>query len=190
MEGRCQRCWSAKNLVSHEVDANPRADPTSGGEGPPLQALCGRVSGDVLLFWEVYMRFGSTREMLQHYSSESEDEALRKLCVERDLNEREVLRGHEDCRAQRRSTTREEGERVPDLCESLRLRLRRRRAPGEERGGPRGLSDFPTLSRGQRHRQDLPGAQPGRIPHEDRSGLASQTIANILSNPVYCAWRA
>src|SRR2546427_12240878 len=38
------------------------------------------------------MRFGSTREMLQHYSSESEDEALRKLCVERDLNEREVLR--------------------------------------------------------------------------------------------------
>src|SRR2546425_1197764 len=42
----------------------------------------------------------------------------------------------------------EEGERVPDLRESLRLRLRRRRAPSEERGGPRGLVDFPTLPRG------------------------------------------
>src|SRR5207245_9981604 len=65
----------------------------------------------------------------------------------------------------------EESERVPDLRESLRLRLRRRRAPGEERGGPRGLVDFPTLPRGQRHREDLPGAQPGRIPNENRAGL-------------------
>ncbi len=47
---------------------------------------------DALLFWEVYMRFGSTRELLQHYSSETEEEALRKLCIERDLNEREVIR--------------------------------------------------------------------------------------------------
>src|SRR2546426_6609855 len=93
MEGRCQRCWSAKNLVSHEVDANPRADPTVRREKVLLCKHCVDGSpGDVLLFWEVYMRFGSTREMLQHYSSESEDEALRKLCVERDLNEREVLR--------------------------------------------------------------------------------------------------
>src|SRR3989442_6941247 len=27
MDGRCQRRWSTKNLVSHEVDAKPRADP-------------------------------------------------------------------------------------------------------------------------------------------------------------------
>src|SRR2546430_16914827 len=38
------------------------------------------------------MRFGSTRELLHHYSSETEEEALRKLCVERGLNEREVTR--------------------------------------------------------------------------------------------------
>jgi len=93
VDGRCQRCWSAKNLVSHEVDANPRADPTVRREKVLLCKHCVDGSpGDVLLFWEVYMRFGSTREMLQHYASDSEDEALRKLCVERDLNEREVLR--------------------------------------------------------------------------------------------------
>src|SRR5207247_10928281 len=27
VDGRCQRCWSAKNLVSHEADAQPRASP-------------------------------------------------------------------------------------------------------------------------------------------------------------------
>jgi len=83
LDGRCQRCWSPKNLVSHEVDANPRADPTIRREKILLCKHCVDGSpGDALLFWEVYMRFGSTREMLQHYASDSEDEALRKLCVE------------------------------------------------------------------------------------------------------------
>src|SRR2546430_7763433 len=92
MDGRCQRCWSPKILVSHEVDANPRADPTDRREKVILCKHCVDGSpGDTLLFWEVYMRFGSTREMLQYYCSDSEDEALRKLCVERDLNEREVF---------------------------------------------------------------------------------------------------
>src|SRR2546427_10272462 len=93
MDGRCQRCWSTKNLVSHEVDANPRADPTVRREKVLLCKHCVDGSpGDALLFWEVYMRFGSTRDMLQHYASDSKDEALRRLCVDRDLNEREVLR--------------------------------------------------------------------------------------------------
>src|SRR5881392_813313 len=93
MEGRCQRCWTPKNLVSHEVDANPRADPTVRKEKVALCKHCADgAPTDALLFWEVYMRFGSTRELLQHYSSETEEEALRKLCVERDLNEREVIR--------------------------------------------------------------------------------------------------
>src|SRR5436309_10486824 len=92
MDGRCQRCWSMKNLVSHEVDANPRADPTVRREKVLLCKHCVDGSpGDVLLFWEVYMRFGSTREMLQHFSRESGDEPLGKLCVERDWNERGVL---------------------------------------------------------------------------------------------------
>src|SRR5947207_9466803 len=93
MEGRCQRCWTPKNLVSHEVDANPRADPTVRKEKVALCKHCADgAPTDALLFWEVYMRFGSTRELLQHYSSETEEEALQKLCIERDLNEREVIR--------------------------------------------------------------------------------------------------
>src|SRR5437763_17199513 len=93
MEGRCQRCWTPKNLVSHEVDANPRADATIRKEKVTLCKHCADgAPADALLFWEVYMRFGSTREILHPYSSETAEEALRKLCVARDLNEREVIR--------------------------------------------------------------------------------------------------
>ncbi|TLZ65921.1 MAG: hypothetical protein E6K09_07880 [Methanobacteriota archaeon] len=93
MDGRCLRCWAPKNLVSHEVDANPRADPTVRREKVVLCKHCADGAPlDALLFWEVYMRFGSTREMLQHYVAETEEEALQKLCTERHLNEREVLR--------------------------------------------------------------------------------------------------
>ena len=93
MDGRCARCWSPKNLVNHEVDASPRADPTVRREKVLLCKHCGDSAPlDALLFWEVYMRFGSTRELLQHYGAESEELALQKLCMERGLNEREVLR--------------------------------------------------------------------------------------------------
>ncbi len=79
--------------MSHEVDANPRADPTVRKEKVVLCKHCADAAPvDALLFWEVYMRFGSTRELLQHYNAETEEDALRKLCVERNLNEREVLR--------------------------------------------------------------------------------------------------
>ena len=93
MDGRCLRCWGGKNLVSHEVDANPRGDPTVRREKVVLCKHCADgAPSDALLFWEVYLRFGSMREMLQHYAAETEDEALQKLCTERHLNEREVLR--------------------------------------------------------------------------------------------------
>src|SRR5205809_5697567 len=114
MEGRCARCWTPKNLVSHEVEANPRADPTVRKEKVVLCKHCADgVPADALLFWEVYMRFGSTRELLQHYSSETEEEALRKLCVERDLDEREVVRR---ARGQQRADAVNGGGMKADAC--------------------------------------------------------------------------
>src|SRR5438552_3587467 len=77
----------------------------------------------------------------------------------------------------------EEGERVPDLRESLWLRLRGRRAPGEERGGARSLVDFPSVPRGQGNCQNLPGAQPGRLPHEDRSCLGKPDDCEYPEQP-------
>src|SRR5437867_12787368 len=117
------------------------------------------------------MRFGSTREMLQHYASDSEDEALRKLCVERDLNEREVLR---------RARGLQSAEALNNAVKKANAFLTYASPYGYDyvdgvlqvkNEEARVVSLILALPRGQRHRQDLPRTQPGRIPHEDRSGL-------------------
>src|SRR5438445_121115 len=86
-----------------------------------------------------------------------------------------------ECRgAQQRG---EESERVPDLCESLWLRLCRGRPPGQGRGSSGRLPDFPPIPRGQGDREDLPGAQPGRIPDEDRARVGQSNDCEHPEQP-------
>src|SRR5207249_8950584 len=116
------------------------------GEGPPLQALRGRVS------WRRPPLLGSlhalrvdTRDasaLCVGLGGRGASKAMRRTRPERARSAAPGSRTAERGRAQQRG---EEGERVPDLRESLRLRLRGRRAPGEERGGARGLVDFPSV---------------------------------------------
>ncbi|HEY7587964.1 MAG TPA: recombinase family protein [Thermoplasmata archaeon] len=187
-EGRCQRCWGSKNLINHEVDANPRGDPTIRREKVVLCKHCAdSAPGDALLFWEVYMRFGSTRELLQHYNAESEEDALQKLCSERGLNEREVIRrarGFQSAEALSQAAKRTSSFLAYaspygyDYVEGA-LHVK----PDEARV----VSII--------FRRYLEGKGIAKICQElNREGFrtktgrawASQTIANILSNPVYC----
>lgn len=137
------------------------------------------------MFWEVYMRFGSTKELLSHFHATTEEEALRRLCAERGLNEREVLRRARVSRA----TTGDEPHRVSSFLNfvspygydhvegSLRVNTKEAR--------------IVSLI----FRRYLEGKGIAKICRElNRDGCrtktgrswASQTIANILSNPVYC----
>jgi recombinase len=188
LDGRCARCWATKTLVNHEIEANPRADPTVRTEKVILCKHCAEnAPGDALLFWDVYMRFGSTREMLQHYHSENEEEALRKLCMERGLNEREVLR-----RARGLAS-----------AEALNAAVRKTNsflAYASPYGYDYVNGSLQVKSEEARvvtiiFRRYLEGKGIAKICQElNREGFrtktgrawASQTIANILSNPVYC----
>ncbi len=188
MDGRCQRCWGPKNLVNHEVDANPRGDPMIRREKVLLCKHCADgAPTDALLFWEVYMRFGSPRELLQHYDAKDEEEALRKLCVERGLNEREVLRrsrgqqSAEALNAAAKKTTSFLAYASPYGYDYVNGALQ---VKGEE---ARVVSII--------FRRYLEGKGIAKICQElNREGFrtktgrawASQTVANILSNPVYC----
>ncbi len=188
MDGRCVRCWGAKNLVYREVDANPRGDPSVRREKVLLCKHCAEgAPSDALLFWEVFMRFGSTREMLQQYRAQTEEEALQKLCAERGLNEREVLRrarGVQSAEALSGATKKASSFLAYaspygyDYVEGA-LQIK----PDEAR--------VVTLI----FRRYLEGKGIAKICQElNRDGMrtktgrtwASQTIANILSNPVYC----
>ncbi len=188
MEGRCQRCWGSKNLVNHEVDANPRGDPMVRREKVLFCKHCADgAPSDALLFWEVYMRFGSPRELLQHYDAKDEEEALRKLCVERGLNEREVLRrsrgqqSAEALNAAAKKTSSFLAYASPYGYDYVNGALQ---VKGEE---ARVVSII--------FRRYLEGKGIAKICQElNREGFrtktgrawASQTVANILSNPVYC----
>src|SRR5207249_3375083 len=173
----------------HRLDADQSvSDPTIRREKVLLCKHCVDGSpGDVLLFWEVYMRFGSTREMLQHYSSESEDEALRKLCVERDLNEREVLR---------RARGLQSAEALNNAVKKANAFLTYASPYGYDYvDGVLQVKNEEARVVSLIFRRYLEGKGIAKICQElNRDGYrtktgrawASQTIANILSNPVYC----
>jgi len=188
VDGRCVRCWATKSLVYREVDANPRGDPSVRREKVLLCKHCAEAApSDALLFWEVFMRFGSTREMLQQYRAQTEEEALQKLCAERGLNEREVLRrarGVQSAEALSGATKKASSFLAYaspygyDYVDGA-LQIK----PDEAR--------VVTLI----FRRYLEGKGIAKICQElNRDGMrtktgrtwASQTIANILSNPVYC----
>ncbi len=187
-EGRCQRCWTTKNLMNHEVDANPRGDPLIRREKVTLCKHCAdSAPSDALLFWEVFLRFGSTRELLQHYGTDDEEEALRRLCQERGLNEREVLR-------------RQRGQLSAEALSAATKKTSSFLAYASPYGYDYvngALQVKPDEARVVSiiFRRYLEGKGIAKICQElNREGLrtktgrawASQTIANILSNPVYC----
>jgi len=188
MDGRCQRCWGNRNIVQREVDANPRGDPRIRRQKVALCKHCAESApSDPLLFWEVFMRFGSTREMLQAYRAETEEDALHKLCEERGLNEREVLR---------RARGLQSASGLAGATKKANSFLVYASPYGYDyvEGALRVNSDEARIV-GLIYRRYLEGKGIAKICQElNRDGLrtktgrawASQTIANILSNPVYC----
>ena len=188
MEGRCLRCWGTKNLIFREVDADPRGDPSVRRQKVHLCKHCAEIApADPLLFWEVFMRFGSLREMLQQYHAANEEEALQKLCAERGLNEREVLR---------RARGLQNAEALSGAVKKTNSFLSYASPFGYDYvdGGLRVKPDEARVV-ALIFRRYLEGKGIAKICQElNRDGLrtktgrtwASQTIANILSNPVYC----
>ena len=187
MPEKCARCWSGRGLVAREVTADERVDPSIRVQKIVLCRSCAdHAPEDPLLFWEVFLRFSSMKEFLSHYTASTEEEALRKLCTEKGFNEREVLRrarllvrDAEDRPARRFSSflnyaspygytyidgalsVKEDEARVVGL-------IFRRYVEG------RGIAKIC---------QEL-----NRLGYRTKNGRAwaSQTVANILSNPVYC----
>lgn len=185
---RCTRCWTTRNLVYREVDADPRGDPTVRRQKVLLCKPCADgAPADPLLFWEIYMRFGSMREMLRHFTTDDEEEALRRLCAERGLNEREVLR---------RSQSLQGTEPVNGMARRANSFLAYASPFGYDYvNGALQIKPDEARVVSTIFRRYLEGKGIAKICQElNRDGLrtktgrawASQTIANILSNPVYC----
>jgi hypothetical protein len=76
-EYRCERCWSESNINLH-----PRKE-FLGEEAKGFVILCERCKGEIptdkdpTVFEDLFLRFASTKEFIQHYHATSEQEAHR-----------------------------------------------------------------------------------------------------------------
>ena len=87
MADRCERCWGRAGLEPFAPE---------GGRPALLCRSCRAAAPqDLLMFREVFLRFSSTKEMVSHYDARDEEEALRKLCNEKRLDFKSVIRAIE-----------------------------------------------------------------------------------------------
>ena len=188
MAEKCARCWSTRGLATREVTADERVDPSIRVQKVVLCRSCAEhAPDDPLLFWEIFLRFSSLKEFLSHYDAASEEDALRRLCAEKGFNEREVLR-------RARLLRHDNGdEREPRRFSSF-LNYASPFGYTYIDGSLRVKEDEARVV-GMIFRRYLEGRgiakicqELNRLGHRTKNGRAwaSQTVANILSNPVYC----
>ena len=170
---RCARCWARGSALG------PYAP-----EGMLPVTLCRACREDAprdpVVFREIFMRFGSAKELISHYEARDEGEAIRKLCIERKLDYRTVARAIEEHGGNGGAQgflafTRPYGYDMRDG--GLAVRPEEARTVGlifEMYLGGKGIAKIA----GELNRH--------KIHTKTGKDWASQTIANILSNPVYC----
>ena len=84
---RCARCWGRASLAEYTPE---------GSDAVLLCRACrDEAPRDRTVFREVFMKFGSAKELISHYGARDEQEAIRKLCMERKLEYTAVIRAIE-----------------------------------------------------------------------------------------------
>src|SRR2546426_5857352 len=172
---RCARCWGRAGLQPFSSDGGrPVLLCRSCREGAPR---------DALVFREIYMRFGSAKELISHYGARDEQEALRKLCVERKLDYRAVLRAI-DSHGTRGSGsngfldfTRPYGYEMRDGA--LKVRPEEAKTVGVI---------FEMYLKGMGIAKICRELNTAKIGTKTGKEWASQTVANILRNPLYAGF--
>src|SRR5436309_13549759 len=84
---RCARCWGRSSLAEYTPE---------GADAVLLCRACrDEAPRDRTVFREIFMRFGSAKELISHFGAHDEAEAIRKLCMERKLEYKAVIRAIE-----------------------------------------------------------------------------------------------
>jgi len=172
---RCERCWGRTGLAPFSVDEMR------------LVTLCRscrqEAPKDPTVFREIFLRFSSTKELVSHYGARDDAEALRKLCVERKLDHKSVIRAIESHGGDGPESrgfldfTRPYGYEIRDGA--LRVRPEEARTVG---------LIFEMYLEGRGIAKICEELNKHEIRTKTGKEWASQTIANILRNPLYCGY--
>lgn len=170
---RCERCWGRNGLEPFVP------------EGMHPVTLCRSCRQEAprepLVFREVFMRFSSAKEMISHYDARDEGEALRKLCVERRLDYKAVTRAID-------SHGLPTGTRFLDFTRPYGYELRDGGlAVKPEEAKTVGVI-FEMYVKGMGIAKICKELNGAKIPTKTGKEWASQTIANILRNPLYAGF--
>ncbi len=172
MADRCERCWGRTGLKPFSL------------EGMRPVTLCracrDAAPQDPLVFREIFMRFSSVKELIEHYDAHDEDEAIRKLCAERRLDYRTVIRaiashGDADDDGGFLAFARPYGYVWRDGALSVKA----------DEARTVGLI-FEMYVEGKGLAKICQELNAHEIPTKTGKRWASQTVANILRNPLYC----
>ena len=172
---RCERCWGGTSLASYTPE---------GGRPVVLCRACREEAPrDPVVFREIFMRFGSAKEMISHYDARDEPEAIRKLCVERRLDHKAVIRAIE-------SHGRDAG--VPngflDFTRPYGYELR----DGGLKVRPEEAKTvgviFEMYVRGMGIAKICRELNAAKIHTKTGKEWASQSVANVLRNPLYAGF--
>jgi len=89
---RCERCWSEIDLECHH-----RLSLQLGGQSNLENCIvlchnCHNIAPqDPFLLQNFFLRFASTKELLNYYNAKNEEEALKLFCLETNINFQETL---------------------------------------------------------------------------------------------------
>ncbi len=188
---RCERCWSRKRLVAREVTADERVDPSVRTRVVTLCEHCADLApDDPLMFWEVFMRFSSVREFVRHYDAETEEDAFRRLCAEKGFNEHEFLRKARFLKGIPASHGDGDEPRKFSAFLNYASPFGYRYVDGSLQVHEEEAKIVSLIFRRYLEGKGIAKicAELNRLGHRTKTGRswASQTVANILGNPVYC----
>ena len=88
---RCERCWTEKDLEFHHIIPVRLGGKTNLDNCLVFCHNCHNIApSDIFLLKNIFLRFSSSKEMIQYYKVENEYEALKCICVEEGVNYEEI----------------------------------------------------------------------------------------------------
>lgn len=89
---RCERCWSEIDPECHHILPLELGGQSNLDNCVVLCHNCHNIAPqDPFLLNNLFLKFASTKELINHYYSKNEDEALKLFCIEANLNYQETI---------------------------------------------------------------------------------------------------
>jgi len=189
---KCERCWSTEDVQLFQFMATGQPAKHDDETGIPLCRECRvRAPRDPVVFKEIFLRFGSPKELLSTYSVSTEKEAIARLCQERNLDFDNILTRLYGSRAASKPLPNEKTGKVGTIAHLM--------GPFGYQYDDMGLAVNANEAKVviEIFSRYMSGLGIAKICRElnkkgfkTRTGKvwASQTVANILSNPIYCGF--